>query len=80
VRGCGDLKVVVELGVVHPEEAILQGHDWEEAMPPEYLILGIGCPGLACHPWEGEERGRREGREGRREADPQDNVRQLKPR
>lgn len=51
-----DLKSVVKLRVVDSEEALLQGHDGEEAMAPQDLIFSVRRPRLACHTCDGEKR------------------------
>ena len=46
----GNLEGGMELGVVHLEEALLQGDHGEEAVPPQNLILSVRRPRLASHP------------------------------
>lgn len=55
VRRGGHLERGVELGVVHLEEAFLQGDDWEEAVSPQDLVLRVRRPRLASHPCEDRE-------------------------
>ena len=49
VGRCVHLKGGVELGVVHLEEALLQGDDGVEAVAPQDLVLRVRRPRLASH-------------------------------
>ncbi|TNN85857.1 hypothetical protein EYF80_003701 [Liparis tanakae] len=52
VRRRWDLEGAVELGVVDPEEALLQGHHRQEAMAPQNLVLGVRRPRLAARTFD----------------------------
>ena len=43
------LKGLVEGAVVDPEGPLLQQHAGLKAVPPQNLLLRVGCPGLTRH-------------------------------